>query len=111
MGEPIGRRSLLFDFAFVDDRFVLHERLTAKIRTGQAIRFRCLGVEHFQERVGFVHHQRTARFQGFRHMAEEFADVRHPAQYADGDQRHIKTLMQFTGQVMNVGLDERGHMG
>ncbi|MNT96335.1 hypothetical protein D3C72_2384000 [compost metagenome] len=29
--EPIGRRSGLFDLAFVDDRLVLHERLLAKV--------------------------------------------------------------------------------
>ncbi|MNP52151.1 hypothetical protein D3C76_1465230 [compost metagenome] len=60
--------------------------------------------------MGFVHHQRTTRFQGARHMAEEFADVGHPVQDADGDQRHVEAVMQFNGQMVDVGLDELRRM-
>ncbi|MNG41568.1 hypothetical protein D3C84_1308340 [compost metagenome] len=29
--EPVGRRRRLFDLAFVDDRFVLHERFATEV--------------------------------------------------------------------------------
>ncbi|MNL67644.1 hypothetical protein D3C87_1922520 [compost metagenome] len=35
MDEPVGRRRLLLDFAFVDDRLILHERFLAKVRGTQ----------------------------------------------------------------------------
>ncbi|MNY21223.1 hypothetical protein D3C86_1547540 [compost metagenome] len=44
-------------------------------------------------------------------MAEEFADVRHPVQDADGDQRHVETIAKFPRQTMDVGLDEFRRMG
>ncbi|MNP86165.1 hypothetical protein D3C76_1862350 [compost metagenome] len=34
--EPVGRRGLLFDFTFVDDRLVLHERFAAEVRSDRA---------------------------------------------------------------------------
>ena len=109
--EPVGRSRRLLDFAFVDDRLVLDKGLGTKVRAVQAERVGGLGIEHFQERVGFVHHQRAARLQGLCHVAEELADVRHPVQYADGDQRQVEATLQLKRQVVNVRLDEFGITG
>ncbi|MNT68263.1 hypothetical protein D3C72_2064790 [compost metagenome] len=44
-------------------------------------------------------------------MAEEFADVRHPVQDPDGDQRQVKALLQSGRQVVNVRFDELRRVG
>ncbi|MNI62769.1 hypothetical protein D3C73_1181020 [compost metagenome] len=44
-------------------------------------------------------------------MAQEFADVRHPVQDPDGDQRQVEALLQLRRQAVNVRFDELRRMG
>ena len=102
MDMPVARRALAVIQAVVGDEVRADQRLAAEVAVARHQRLVRMGLEDFQEGMGLVDHQASARCQQALHRGEEGRQVRHPVQHADGDQHQV-VLAEPGGQGIDVG--------